>query len=463
MSFRRPLAAAIGLALAAAARGEAPAPAPFEAASVESIVVDDVLAGPAGVEVAFRALGRDGRPVEHLRNADVRIHQDGADLGPDGVTSLERVDEAGRGVAVAIALDNSRTLLGEPFERARAQALAFVAKLAPPDQAARVSFSGQAQVVVPIGQPLEEVRARIEGLAPDRTSMTTAVFDGIHRAAELVRTTPTLPRTRFVVAFSHGRDGGSRHRPDDVVELALGSGGEPRIPIFTIGYAGRGEDGLPGLQQIASATGAAFAPEADAAALYASALAQMRGSYVARFSAGLDGGPHRIAVAVEGRSAERSAVYPTGQSTPLAGLQTSWQLPLLGFAAALAGVAFWLSRRGGHAPEPGTRTETGTAATIETAPAAARIRFVDGPLAARSFDLKPARTRIGARSGNDVAVDAPSVSRHHAEIRREGGDWTIVDLGSTNGTRVNGNAVKSARLRPGDRIRLGEVELVFEA
>ena len=101
----------------------------------------------------------------------MRIRQDGAATRKDALTSLERVDEAGRGVAVVIALDNSRPLLGEPFERARAQqALAFLAKLAPPDHAALVSFSGQAQVVVPFGQPLEEVRARLEGLVPDRTS-----------------------------------------------------------------------------------------------------------------------------------------------------------------------------------------------------------------------------------------------------------------------------------------------------
>jgi pSer/pThr/pTyr-binding forkhead associated (FHA) protein len=55
------------------------------------------------------------------------------------------------------------------------------------------------------------------------------------------------------------------------------------------------------------------------------------------------------------------------------------------------------------------------------------------------------------------------VSRVHAEIRSEGDQWVIVDLDSTNGTRVNGAPVTSAPLRSGDRIRLGEVEALFEA
>jgi pSer/pThr/pTyr-binding forkhead associated (FHA) protein len=62
-----------------------------------------------------------------------------------------------------------------------------------------------------------------------------------------------------------------------------------------------------------------------------------------------------------------------------------------------------------------------------------------------------------------VAIPVPSVSRVHAEIRSEGEHWVIVDLDSTNGTRVNGAPVSATPLRPGDRIRIGEVEVVFES
>jgi pSer/pThr/pTyr-binding forkhead associated (FHA) protein len=54
------------------------------------------------------------------------------------------------------------------------------------------------------------------------------------------------------------------------------------------------------------------------------------------------------------------------------------------------------------------------------------------------------------------------VSRRHAELRQEGASYWIVDLGSTNGTEVNGKRVKRAKLRTGDRITLGSTEITFD-
>jgi len=54
-----------------------------------------------------------------------------------------------------------------------------------------------------------------------------------------------------------------------------------------------------------------------------------------------------------------------------------------------------------------------------------------------------------------VAVDDPNVSRRHAQLRREGDNVVLVDLGSTNGTKVNGVHVRSHQLAPGDVITVG--------
>jgi len=61
-----------------------------------------------------------------------------------------------------------------------------------------------------------------------------------------------------------------------------------------------------------------------------------------------------------------------------------------------------------------------------------------------------------------VAVDDPNVSRRHAQIRREGGQVIVVDLGSTNGTKVNGVSVRQQQLSPGDTITVGSTTLRFE-
>ncbi|MGH9279194.1 MAG: FhaA domain-containing protein, partial [Acidimicrobiales bacterium] len=63
----------------------------------------------------------------------------------------------------------------------------------------------------------------------------------------------------------------------------------------------------------------------------------------------------------------------------------------------------------------------------------------------------------------DVVLSDPNVSRRHAEVRRRGNDFVVVDLGSTNGTRVNGAGVKERRLNDGDEITVGSTRIRFEA
>ena len=69
---------------------------------------------------------------------------------------------------------------------------------------------------------------------------------------------------------------------------------------------------------------------------------------------------------------------------------------------------------------------------------------------------------LGRSRECDVVLDDPNVSRRHAEVRFDGAAWSVSDLGSTNGVRVNGRRVDHAELDPGDRITLGVTELTFE-
>lgn len=70
---------------------------------------------------------------------------------------------------------------------------------------------------------------------------------------------------------------------------------------------------------------------------------------------------------------------------------------------------------------------------------------------------------LGRSRQCDVTVDDPNVSRTHAEIRPRGGSWVLSDLGSTNGSRLNGHRVGGSEvLKPGDEIELGTTVLRFE-
>jgi hypothetical protein len=75
--------------------------------------------------------------------------------------------------------------------------------------------------------------------------------------------------------------------------------------------------------------------------------------------------------------------------------------------------------------------------------------------------LETERAVIGRLSGSEVEIQDPGASRKHAEIRREGEDYVVVDLGSTNGTLLNDAPVSEATLENGDRITIGRTVLEF--
>lgn len=108
-------------------------------------------------------------------------------------------------------------------------------------------------------------------------------------------------------------------------------------------------------------------------------------------------------------------------------------------------------RRSGTPPPPGP------ALTGEVLPSA----FLD--IGGRTVAIPPAGALIGRSTDADIVIAANEVSRHHARIAPDHEGWTLTDLGSTNGVRLNGHPVGvPTSLQDGDVIELGSVELIFE-
>lgn len=78
------------------------------------------------------------------------------------------------------------------------------------------------------------------------------------------------------------------------------------------------------------------------------------------------------------------------------------------------------------------------------------------------FDLGGAVISVGRASDNDVIIDDPEVSRHHCQIKLQHGAYALADLGSRNGSLVNGQPVSEMALGPGDLIRIGSTEIEFQ-
>jgi len=90
-------------------------------------------------------------------------------------------------------------------------------------------------------------------------------------------------------------------------------------------------------------------------------------------------------------------------------------------------------------------------------------------LTVKLSDQEPATHQVGKRSvligrsaDTEVQIDDPSVSACHAQLVYCAGVYTLTDLKSTNGTKVNGQYIKTHLLRDSDRIRFGHVTCIFE-
>ncbi len=101
--------------------------------------------------------------------------------------------------------------------------------------------------------------------------------------------------------------------------------------------------------------------------------------------------------------------------------------------------------------EPNSPSQSGTLRLVALGAAAPQVH-----------ELRTRRITIGTATGNDLILNEPTASRRHAAIERRWGRWRVIDLGSTNGTYLNGRRVTSpAPLERGDELRFGNARFGF--
>lgn len=91
----------------------------------------------------------------------------------------------------------------------------------------------------------------------------------------------------------------------------------------------------------------------------------------------------------------------------------------------------------------------------------AELMIETGPDAGHSHRAGDHPLRLGRSPDNDVILRDPATSGHHARLEQRGDQFWIVDLGSTNGTLVNGEPIQEKELKDGDRVTIGQNAVQF--
>jgi hypothetical protein len=111
------------------------------------------------------------------------------------------------------------------------------------------------------------------------------------------------------------------------------------------------------------------------------------------------------------------------------------------------------------AVDPGTDAHAGA---VESLPAGSALLVVKrGPNAGSRFLLDQDVTTAGRHPDSDIFLDDVTVSRRHVEFHREGGGYSVHDVGSLNGTYVNREPVVGGTLAGGDEVQIGKFRLVY--
>src|SRR4051794_30527592 len=91
-----------------------------------------------------------------------------------------------------------------------------------------------------------------------------------------------------------------------------------------------------------------------------------------------------------------------------------------------------------------------------------KLVLLSAGLTGQTHELKVDKTTIGRVEDNTFQIAEPSVSSHHCEILLRGTDVVVKDLNSTNGTFINNDKVTETVLKPGQTLRLGQIEMRLE-
>jgi len=496
MGERRRLVLPIFLLWLASECSWAQAPARF--------AISQVSAQPPGVTVYLDVVDENGEPIARLPPSELT-----ASIGGQAVkvSSVEPFDASGEGVAYIFLVDVSKSIKSSQFTQIRQALGAWIDGLTNADRMAIYTFGSQYKMLVGFTGDKASLTNALKDLKPTdpQTKLYLALNNAMNRSRQ---TTAGLPNRRVIVIMTDGKDEGSGITEDDVVRLIPQS----HIPIYAIGYstlpAQQKQQYLQVLNRFATLSGGLYSVAASPASFktaYAEMESAIRRLFVVRLECAgcrTDSQLHPLEMTltigtgsntVTRNSTLEANVAPPAVAAPTPGpgptptppspsewwkLILSWQgivtLVVVFSITFVVIIRVQLKKRGSKAQvsvEPSPVVEDyGTGPTpaptpTPVSPAGAfrlQLTVVAGKERGRvDYINLVERSVVGRDRGCDAAFpEDTEMSGRHFELLLAGRYVEVRDLGSTNGTLLNGaELATSHRLEDGDLVRAGRTEL----
>jgi von Willebrand factor type A domain/FHA domain len=373
---------------------------------------------------------------------------------------------------IALLLDTSGSIRTEDLGRVQTLARNLLSSLPRGWEMAVYKFNDDSKLILERTSQVEQVERVIGSLRQE--GKHTALYDALFDASEYLES-QAGPR-KIILLLTDGKNDGGHTDLEDGLEIAR----RQRIPVFAIGI---GRDvNTRVLRRIATRTGGTYMDLATATGQTLAQAIRRAAGDVARPTP-----PAPVPTPATSPPGNSSSGALEGEAIRQKDTRLLWILALAGVAIWLAGLILWKARGGSSRtpaapssiepvsmdgtqrinPVDDVRTVQEPALTLGPT---IRIRLKPGSLVVKEgqgtgliFPVRPGDTTLLGRSPTaDVPVDDPTVSSEHCRIVPSAGVYLLHDLGSTNGTLVNGAPVRQHVLCSGDVIQVGNTRLEFK-
>lgn len=411
-------------------------------------------------------VGASGAPITSLSKENFKIIElKKTEVEPTQVQSL---DASGLGSSIAVVMQASGTM--EPVMAEMKKAVAgYFSSLADADRVAFVTYSNTVEVLAPMG---DKSAAASAASKVDNPGYQRLMYDGVASALGLFAG-DSLPKARAVIILGDGGDSGSSADASRLVAESK----KKNIPLFAIGHSEVGGVDLDQLRNLVVGSlggdyGYVDAPGAEDFNKGFVRIKDLLGKqYVVEWKAKsikADKQTYPLEVSVEIGDTKLRA---SGEvETPFVKSYTMLIVLIVSvLLLAGIGVVVYIKTR----PEP-IPVVLCPVCRQEQMPdwevclfcmkvAKATLKGSKGPSAGKTYPLVGKTVKIGKGPENMIKIPDPTVSTNHCGIQINGTHFEVIDLGSSNGTFVNGKKVERRALRNGDVLTLGQTELRFES